>query len=46
MCIGEDSVRGLFNSSGFVGSKYVIVSAGMYVTTCVSRKGPMCGVRF
>ena len=46
MCIVEDSVRGLFNLSGFVGSKYVIVSAGMYVTTCVSGKGPIFGVRF
>ena len=40
----DGSTRGLFISIGIVGSLYVIVSAGMYVITCVSQKGPMCGV--
>ena len=39
-----DSTQGLFISIGIVGSSYVIVSAGMYAITCVSWKGPMCGV--
>ena len=44
MCMKADSTRGLFISIGIVGSSYVIVSAGMCAITCVSWKGPMCGV--
>ena len=40
----DGSTRGLFISIGIVGSLYVIVSSGMCVITCVSQKGPMCGV--
>ena len=40
----DDSTRGLFISIGIVGSSYVIVSASMCAITCVSWKGPMCGV--
>ena len=40
------SIRGLFSSRGIVGSLYVIVSASMCAITCVSGKGPMCGVWF
>ena len=44
MCIEDGSTRGLFISIGIVGSSYVIVFAGMCAITCVSWKGPMCGV--
>ena len=44
MCMVDGSTRGLFISIGIVGSSYVIVYVGMCVITCVSRKGPMCGV--
>ena len=41
----DGSTRGLFISIGIVDSLYVIVSANMHCAiTCVSRKGPMCGV--
>ena len=36
-------IEGMF-SIGIVGSLYIIVYAGMCAITCVSRKGPMCGV--
>ena len=42
----DGSTLGLLISIGIVGSSYVIVCAGMCATTCVSRKGPMCGVWF
>ena len=42
--MADGSIRGLFISISIVGSLYVIVSAGMCVITCVSRKGSMCGV--
>ena len=44
MCIEDGSTLGLYISIGIVGSSYVIVSAGMCAITCVSWKGPMCGV--
>ena len=44
MCMVDGSTWDLFNSSGIVGSSYVIVSASMCAITCVSRKGPMNGV--
>ena len=44
MCMVDGSTRGLFISIGIVGSLYVMVYASMCVITCVSRKGPMCGV--
>ena len=44
MCMVDGSTRGLFSSSGIVGSSYVIVSASMCAITCVSRKGPMYGM--
>ena len=44
ICMVDGSTRGLFISIGIVGSSYVIVSARMYAITCVSRKGPICGV--
>ena len=44
MCMVDGSTQGLFNSSGIVGSSYVIISAGMCVITCVFGKGPMYGV--
>ena len=44
MCMVNGSIRGLFISIGIVGSSYVNVSAGICAITCVSWKGPMCGV--
>ena len=44
MCVEDGSTLGLFTSIGIVGSSYVIVSARMCAITCVSWKGPMCGV--
>ena len=44
MCMVNGSIRGLFISIGIVGSLYVNVSAGICAITCVSWKGPMCGV--
>ena len=40
----DGSTWGLFISIGIIGSSYVIVSAGMCAITCVSGKGPTCGV--
>ena len=44
MCMADGSTRGLFISIGIVGSLYIIVSIGMCIITCVSQKGPVCGV--
>ena len=44
MCMVNGSICGLFISIGIVGSLYVNVSAGICPITCVSWKGPMCGV--
>ena len=44
MCMVNGSTQGLFISIGIVGSSYVNVLAGMCAITCVSWKGPMCGV--
>ena len=46
MCMADGSICGLFNSRGMFGFLYVNVSAGIYAITCVSRKGPICGVKF
>ena len=46
MCMVDGSTQGLFNSSGIVGSTYVIVSAGMCAITWVFRKGSMYDVWF
>ena len=42
----DGSICGLFSFGGIVGSSYVIVSIGMYAITCVSRNGPIYGMRF
>ena len=40
----DGSTQGLFISIGIFGSSYIIVCVGMCTMTCVSQKGPMCGV--
>ena len=40
----DGSTRGLFISIGIVGFSYIIISVGMCAITCVSQKGPVCGV--
>ena len=44
MCMVNGSIRGLFSSSGIVGSSYVSVFASMCAITCVSENSHVYGV--
>ena len=46
MYMDDGSICGLFNFGGMFGSSYISISTRIYAITCVSRKGPMCGVKF
>ena len=35
----------IFSSGGIVGSSYVMVSAAKWAMMCVSRNGPVCGLK-
>ena len=40
------SIHDSLVSCGLVGSSYLVVFVGIWVITCVSGKGPKCGVKF
>ena len=46
ICRVDDSFLVILSSEGIVGSSYAIVSAAKWAITCVSKKGPMCGLGF
>ena len=44
--IVSGSICGSLDSCGFVGSSYLVVSASIWVITCVYGKGPKWGVKY